>query len=199
MHSKQSINLCQRMQGHKFLLQTFRNGKWEWGESGLQSRPIKMRAPILYLANRWMDSKMLLTPNRFSYLVILLLVAFHWIPQFIAQFCSICPFVCPPLPLRLNCINLRDRAEAAAAHLCPCCHFSLLSPFEETKWRSKKVIKPWILIENGTFEGFSLKSKLFLYRNKTFWFIKLCSMSKDGRDSATLILMKISHFDRTAL
>ena len=43
----------------------------------VQSRPIKMRAPILYLANRWMDSKMLLTPNRFSYLVILLLVAFH--------------------------------------------------------------------------------------------------------------------------
>ena len=43
----------------------------------LQSCPIKMRAPILYLANRWMDSKMLLTPNRFSYLVILLLVAFH--------------------------------------------------------------------------------------------------------------------------
>ena len=40
-------------------------------------RPTKMTAPILYLANRWMDSKMLLTPNRFSYLVILLLVAFH--------------------------------------------------------------------------------------------------------------------------
>ena len=31
----------------------------------LQGRPIKMRAPILYLANRWMNSKMLLTPNRF--------------------------------------------------------------------------------------------------------------------------------------
>ena len=154
-----------------------------------------MGAPILHLANRWIDSKMLLTPNRFSYLVILLTVAFHWIPQFIAQFCSICPFVCPPLPLRLNCINLRDRAEAAAAHLCPCCHFSLLSPFEETKWRSKKVIKPWILIENGTFEGFSLKSKLFLYRNKTFWFIKLCSMSKDCRDSATLFLIKCSQFN----
>ena len=137
--------------------------------------------------------------NSFLHLRRVLLLPFGWIPQFIAQFCSICPFVCPPLPLRLNCINLRDRAEAAAAHLCPCCHFSLLSPFEETKWRSKKVIKPWILIENGTFEGFSLKSKLFLYRNKTFWFIKLCSMSKDGRDSATLILMKISHFDRTAL
>ena len=125
--------------------------------------------------------------------------AFHWIPQFIAQICSICQFVCPPPSMRQNCINLRDRAEAASAHLCPCCHFYLLSPFEETKWRSKKVIKPWILIENGTFEGFSLKSKLFLYRNKTFWFIKLCSMSKDGRDSATLILMKISHLDRTAL
>jgi len=80
-------------------------------EQLLQSRPIKMRAPILYLANRWMDSKMLSSPNRFSYLVILLLLAFHWIPQFIAQFCSICPFVCPPLPLRLNCINLRDRAR----------------------------------------------------------------------------------------
>ena len=127
----------------------------------VQSRPIKMRAPILYLANRWLDSKMLLTPNRFSYLVILLLVAFHWIPQFIALICSICQFVCPPPSMRQNCINLRDRAEAASAHLCPCCHFYLLSPFEETKWRSKKVIKPWILIENGTFEGFSLKIKLF--------------------------------------
>ena len=158
-----------------------------------------MRAPILYLANRWMDSKMLLTPNRFLYLMVGLLLPFYWILKSKAHFWLICPFVCPPLFLIKNFINLRDRAEAAAAHLCPCCHFSLLSPFEETKWRSKKVIKPWILIENGTFEGFSLKSKLFLYRNKTFWFIKLCSMSKDGRDSATLILMKISHFDRTAL
>ena len=43
----------------------------------VQSGPIKMRAPILYLANYWIDSKMLLTPDRFSYLVILLLVAFH--------------------------------------------------------------------------------------------------------------------------
>ena len=31
----------------------------------VQGRPIKMRAPILYLANRWMNSKMLLTSNRF--------------------------------------------------------------------------------------------------------------------------------------
>ena len=43
----------------------------------IQSRPIKMRAPILYLANRWMDSKMLLKPNRFLSLVIFLFVAFH--------------------------------------------------------------------------------------------------------------------------
>ena len=48
----------------------------------------------------------------------------------------------PTLPLQIaNFINLRDRAEAAAAHLCPYCHFSLLSPSEETKWRSKKVKK----------------------------------------------------------
>ena len=31
----------------------------------VQGRPIKMRAPILYLANGWMNLKMLLTPNRF--------------------------------------------------------------------------------------------------------------------------------------
>ena len=40
---------------------------------------------------------------------------------------------------------------------------------------------------------------LFLYKNETFWFIKLFSVSKDGRDSATLIVMKITHFDWTAL
>ena len=31
----------------------------------LQSRPIQMRGTILYLANRWMDFKMLSTPNSF--------------------------------------------------------------------------------------------------------------------------------------
>ena len=146
-----------------------------------------------------MDSKILLTPNRFLYLMIVWLLPFYWILKSKAHFWFICPFLCPPLFLLKNCINLRDRAEAAAAHLCPCCHFSLLSPFEETKWRSKKVIKPWIDIENGKFECFSLNSKLFLNKNKTFWLTKLFSMSRDGRDSATLILMKISHFDRTAL
>ena len=33
--------------------------------NNVQGRPIKMRAPILYFANCWMNSKMLLTPNRF--------------------------------------------------------------------------------------------------------------------------------------
>ena len=83
-----------------------------------------------------------------------------------------------------------------------CAHaaiFSLLPPFEETKWRSKRVITPWIDIENEKFQGYSLRSKLFLNKNKTFCYKKLFSMSKDGRDSATLILMKFSHFDRTAL
>ena len=151
-----------------------------------------MRAPILYLANCWMDSKKLLTPKRFLYSVLYLLLDSIYLNPTIYS-TSLSSFLIE------NFTNLRDRIEAASAHLCPCCHSPLLPPFEETKWRSKKVIKPWILIENGTLEGFSLKSKLFLYRNKTFWFKKLCSMSKDGRDSATLILMKISHFDRTAL
>ena len=31
----------------------------------IQSRPIQMRGTILYLANRWMDFKMLSTPNSF--------------------------------------------------------------------------------------------------------------------------------------
>ena len=31
----------------------------------VQRRPFKMRSLILYLANSWMDSKMLLTPNIF--------------------------------------------------------------------------------------------------------------------------------------
>ena len=32
--------------------------KLNWLEQRISYRPIKMRAPILYLANRWMDSKM---------------------------------------------------------------------------------------------------------------------------------------------
>ena len=59
----------------------------------------------------------------------------------------------------------------------------------------KKVIKPWIDIENEKYESFLLKSKLFFYENKTFWFTKLFSTSMDGRDSATLVFFKFSHFD----
>ena len=115
-------------------------------------------------------------------LVIFLCVAFNWIPQFIAKFCSICPLVCPPLSLRQNFVNLRDSAEAVAAYLCPCCHYSLLSPSEGTQWRGKKVIKIRIVNENGKFEGFSLKSKVFLCRNntfliyKTFFYVKVWQM-----------------------
>ena len=53
----------------------------------------------------------------------------------------------------------------------------------------KKVIKPWIDIENEKCESFLLKSKLFFYENKTFWFTKLFSTSMDGRDSATLVFL----------
>jgi len=48
----------------------------------------------------------------------------------------------PALPFLIPLfIHLRVRAEAAAAHLCPCCHSSLLPPIEKTKWRSKKEMK----------------------------------------------------------
>ena len=60
----------------------------------VQSRPIKMRTPILHLANHWTKFKMLLTSNRFLYLIRFLLLSFPLIPQFIAQFRSICLFLC---------------------------------------------------------------------------------------------------------
>ena len=57
--------------------------------------------------------------------------------------------------------------------------------------------------ENGRKRGLrpSLykKEAIFFIKNKVFLLNKLFSMSKDARYSATLILMKISHFDRTAL
>ena len=52
----------------------------------VQSRPIGMRHQILYLANRWIESKILSTPNRFLVLVVVSLLAFSWIPQLIARF-----------------------------------------------------------------------------------------------------------------
>ena len=60
----------------------------------IQSPPIKMRTPILYLANHWTKFKMLLKSNRFLYLIRFLLLSFPLIPQFIAQFRSICLFLC---------------------------------------------------------------------------------------------------------
>ena len=54
----------------------------------IQSRPIKMellRAPILPLAKRRTDFKMLFTPTRFLHLDVGLLLPFYKIPQFIAQ------------------------------------------------------------------------------------------------------------------
>ena len=60
-------------------------------------------------------------------------------------------------------------------------------------------MKPWMNIVNGKVEGSSLKRKLFFPKNKTFRCKKLFSITKNGRDSATLILMKFSHFDMTAL
>ena len=52
----------------------------------LQSLPIQMRATILYLANLWMDFKMLFTTNIFLYLVKFLLLTCPLISQFIAHF-----------------------------------------------------------------------------------------------------------------
>ena len=52
----------------------------------VQSRPIEMRVTILYLANRWTEFEMLLTPLRLLYLVMFSLLAFPPIPQFIAHF-----------------------------------------------------------------------------------------------------------------
>ena len=64
----------------------------------IQSRPIKVRARILLLANRLTDFKMLFTPTRFFHLVVGLLPPLCNIPQFIAQIWSICPFSSTSLP-----------------------------------------------------------------------------------------------------
>ena len=57
-----------------------------------------MRAQILYLANRWTKFEMVLTANRFLDLIRFLLLYYPLIPQFIAQFWSICLLLfTPPL------------------------------------------------------------------------------------------------------
>ena len=106
----------------------------------LQSRPIKMRTPILYLANRWTKFKMLLTSNRFLYLIRFLLLSFPLIPQFIAQFRSICLFLCSS-PYFLPVATKWELEQSMHCPLCHCCHSFLFSPSERTKWRSKKVLK----------------------------------------------------------
>ena len=84
------------------------------------------------------DFKMILTPTKILHWVVGFLLPFYKIPQLIAQIWWICPFWSTPLSDPFIFINLRVRAEAAAAHLCPCCHSSILPPFEKTKWRSRK-------------------------------------------------------------
>ena len=105
-----------------------------------KSRPIKMRTPILYLANRWTKFKMLLTSNRFLYLIRFLLLSFPLIPQFIAQFRSICLFLCSS-PYFLPVATKWELEQSMHCPLCHCCHSFLFSPSERTKWRSKKVLK----------------------------------------------------------
>ena len=118
---------------------------------GIHSRPIEMRATILYLANHWTEFEMLLTPLRFLYLVMFSLLAFPSIPQFIAHFWQIGSFLCIVLPFsnsyrNESCSKACSAHFATAATLLPATLF-LFSPSERTKWRSKK--GPQILLIRG--------------------------------------------------
>ena len=81
----------------------------------VQSRPIEMRATILYLANRWTEFEMLLTPLRFLYLVMFSLLAFPSIPQFIAHFWQISSFLCIVFPFS-NSYRNESCSKACTAH-----------------------------------------------------------------------------------
>ena len=83
--------------------------------SRIQSLAIQMRATILYLANLWMDFKMLFTTNIFLYLVKVLLLTCPLISQFIAHFWSICPFLCTAS----FTIPIIIQVRAAAKHTLP--------------------------------------------------------------------------------
>ena len=131
----------------------------------LQSRPIKMRTPILYLANRWTKFKMLLTSNRFLYLIRFLLLSFPLIPQFIAQFRSICLFLCSS-PYFLPVATKWELEQSMHCPICHCCHSFLFSPSERTKWRSKKVLKSLNLSDWGDLELQVINRKLFSLKNK---------------------------------
>jgi len=74
-----------------------------------------MRATILYLAYRWTEFEMLLTPLRFLYLVMFSLLAFPPIPQFIAHFWQISSFLCIVLPFS-NSYRNESCSKACSAH-----------------------------------------------------------------------------------
>ena len=105
----------------------------------IQSRPIEMRATILYLANRWTEFEMLLTPLRFLYLVMFSLLAFPSIPQFIAHFWQIGSFLCIVLPFS-NSYRNESCSKACSAHFANAAtlFFSLL--LKEQNGGAKKVL-----------------------------------------------------------
>jgi len=81
----------------------------------IQSRPIEMRATILYLAYCWTEFEMLLTPLRFLYLVMFSLLAFPSISQFIAHFWQFGSFLCIVLPFS-NSYRNESCSKACSAH-----------------------------------------------------------------------------------
>ena len=105
-----------------------------------QSRPIEMRATILYLAYHWTEFEMLLTPLRFLYLVMFSLLAFPSIPQFIAHFWQISSFLCIVLPFS-NSYRNESCSKACSAHFATAAtlFFSLL--LKEQNGGAKKVLK----------------------------------------------------------
>ena len=106
----------------------------------IQSRPIEMRATILYLANHWTEFEMLLTPHRFLYLVMFSFLAFPSISQFIAHFWQICPFLCIVLPYS-NSYRNESCSKACTAHyaIAATLFFSLL--LRDQNGGAKKVLK----------------------------------------------------------
>ena len=79
-----------------------------------------MRATILYLAYRWTEFEMLLTPLRFLYLVMFSLLALSYVLPF------------------SNSYRNESCSKACSAHFANAVTFFLFSPSERTKWRSKK-------------------------------------------------------------
>ena len=106
----------------------------------LQSRPIEMRATILYLDNHWTGFEMLLTPLRFLYLVMFSLLEFSSIPQFIAHFWQIGSFLCIVLPFSNSYRNERC-SKPCSAHFANAAtlFFSIL--LKEQNGGAKKVLK----------------------------------------------------------